>query len=178
LAANERHDSRVHLIAALPSLIPLLASPALVVEGDDILGAARHVCHDKARHPAPECSNVAQKKLRRIVTAQSKPFSHSAWVLHQGEGQLSCEVMSGAGGCWARPGRTAVHVKQSSHSPSLPKAESRITDAKKAFDPCQKKLQWPTGAGRLCGPSSFKTFHIYLRRPRKSSISFFACSLS
>jgi hypothetical protein len=48
LAANEQHDSRVHLIAPLAFLDPLLARPALVVEGDDPLGRARQVGDDEA----------------------------------------------------------------------------------------------------------------------------------
>jgi hypothetical protein len=41
LAANVRHDSRVHLIA------PLLARAALVVEPDAALGGAAYVRHDE-----------------------------------------------------------------------------------------------------------------------------------
>ena len=48
MAANVRHDSRVHLIAPLPLLDPLLARPALVVESNDALGRAAHVRHDEA----------------------------------------------------------------------------------------------------------------------------------
>jgi hypothetical protein len=46
LAANVRHDSRVHLIAPLPSLIH--CSHALVVESNDALGLAAHGRHDEA----------------------------------------------------------------------------------------------------------------------------------
>ena len=48
MAANVRHDSRVHLIAPLPSLIHCSARAALVVEGDDPFGRAAHVRHDEA----------------------------------------------------------------------------------------------------------------------------------
>ena len=48
MAANVRHDSRVHLIAPVPSLDPLLARAALVVESNDALGRATHVRHDEA----------------------------------------------------------------------------------------------------------------------------------
>ena len=41
LDENVGHDSRVHLIAPLPSLIHCSAVPALVVEGDDQLGRPR-----------------------------------------------------------------------------------------------------------------------------------------
>ena len=44
MAANVRLDSRLHLIAPLPSLI----HAALVVERDHSLGRAAHVCHDEA----------------------------------------------------------------------------------------------------------------------------------
>ena len=37
MAAKEQHDSRVHFIAFLPSLIPLLRRAALIVEGDPSL---------------------------------------------------------------------------------------------------------------------------------------------
>jgi hypothetical protein len=47
LAASVRHDSRVHLIAPLPSLIQARTS-AFVVEGNDALGGAAHVRHDEA----------------------------------------------------------------------------------------------------------------------------------
>jgi hypothetical protein len=47
LAANVRHDSRVHF-RALAFLDPLLARAALIVKGDDILGGARHVGDDEA----------------------------------------------------------------------------------------------------------------------------------
>ena len=48
MAANVRHDSRVHLIAPLALLDALLARPALVVESNDALGRAAHVRHDEA----------------------------------------------------------------------------------------------------------------------------------
>src|SRR5271165_3768200 len=48
LAAKVRHDSRVHLIAFLPSLMYLLAGAALVVEGDDALGRPCQVGDNKA----------------------------------------------------------------------------------------------------------------------------------
>ena len=47
MAAKERHDSRGHLIAPLPSLI-LFASAALVVERDDALGRSRQVGDNEA----------------------------------------------------------------------------------------------------------------------------------
>jgi len=43
VGAKVRHDSRVHLIAPLFSLIPLLRRAALVVGGDDALGTPRQV---------------------------------------------------------------------------------------------------------------------------------------
>jgi hypothetical protein len=46
LAANIRHDSRVHLIVAF--LDPLLGCAALVIEGDDPFGRAALVGHDEA----------------------------------------------------------------------------------------------------------------------------------
>jgi hypothetical protein len=76
LAANVRHDSRVHLILAF--LDPLLARAALVVERDHTLGRAAHVRHDEAdarikffgmpldlgNHPArrlaPACGLIAE----------------------------------------------------------------------------------------------------------------------
>ena len=48
MAAKERHDSRVHLIAPLPYFNPLLGCPALVVEGHDALGWPRQVGDDEA----------------------------------------------------------------------------------------------------------------------------------
>jgi hypothetical protein len=47
LAANVRHDSRVHLIA-LALFDPLLARAALVVGRDHALGLAAHVRYDEA----------------------------------------------------------------------------------------------------------------------------------
>jgi hypothetical protein len=47
LAANVLHDSRVHLIAPLPSLIYCSHVPALIVEGDDPVGRARQVGDDE-----------------------------------------------------------------------------------------------------------------------------------
>ncbi len=76
MAANVRHDSRVHLILAF--LDPLLARAALVVERDHTLGRAAHVRHDEAdarikffgmpldlgNHPArrlaPACGLIAE----------------------------------------------------------------------------------------------------------------------
>jgi len=52
LAANVRHDSRVHLIAPLPSLIHCSTRPALVVESNDALGrdpAGVHYRSDSVR---------------------------------------------------------------------------------------------------------------------------------
>src|SRR6516162_3301465 len=46
--ANVRYDSRVHLIAPLPSLIHCSHVPSLVVESNDALGRAAHVRHDEA----------------------------------------------------------------------------------------------------------------------------------
>ena len=48
MSAKERHNSRVHLVAPLPSLIQLFAGSALVVESDDVLDGADHVGHDEA----------------------------------------------------------------------------------------------------------------------------------
>ena len=45
MAANVRHDP---LDRGFAILDPLLARPALVVEGDDILGGSRHVGDDEA----------------------------------------------------------------------------------------------------------------------------------
>jgi hypothetical protein len=49
LAAEVRHDSRVHLIAPFPSLIHCSAvrRAALVVEGHDALGRPRQISHDE-----------------------------------------------------------------------------------------------------------------------------------
>ena len=48
MAENDRHDNRVHLIAPLPSLTPLLRRAALIVEGDNPLSRARQVGDDEA----------------------------------------------------------------------------------------------------------------------------------
>ncbi len=48
MAANVRHDSRVHLIAPLAYLDPLLGGATLVVESNDPFGGTAHVGHDKA----------------------------------------------------------------------------------------------------------------------------------
>ena len=48
LAANTRHESRVHLIAPLPPLIHCSHVPALIVEGDDFVGQIRQVGDDEA----------------------------------------------------------------------------------------------------------------------------------
>ena len=48
MAANVRHESRVHLIAAFALLDPLLARLTRVVESNDALGRAAHVRHDEA----------------------------------------------------------------------------------------------------------------------------------
>jgi hypothetical protein len=47
LAAKVWHESRVHLIASLPSLIHCSAVPRWVVEGDDPLGRPGQVGRDK-----------------------------------------------------------------------------------------------------------------------------------
>ena len=46
MAAKVRQDSRVYLIAPLPSLIQFSAVP-LVIEGDDALGRPRQVGYDE-----------------------------------------------------------------------------------------------------------------------------------
>jgi hypothetical protein len=48
LAAKERHDRRVHLIAPLPLFDVLLAGAAVVVEGDHALRRTRQVRDDEA----------------------------------------------------------------------------------------------------------------------------------
>ena len=48
MAAKERHDRRVHLIAPLPFFDVLLAGAAVVVEGNDALGRPRQVGDDDA----------------------------------------------------------------------------------------------------------------------------------
>jgi hypothetical protein len=48
LAAKERHDRRVHLIAPLLSFDVLLAGAAVVVEGNDALSRPRQVGDDEA----------------------------------------------------------------------------------------------------------------------------------
>ncbi len=47
MAVKERHDSRVHLMAPLPSLIPLLRSAELIVKDHDALGGPRQVGDDE-----------------------------------------------------------------------------------------------------------------------------------
>jgi hypothetical protein len=47
LAAKVRHDSRVHLIAPLPSLMYCSHGAALVIEGDDALRRSRQVGDDE-----------------------------------------------------------------------------------------------------------------------------------
>src|SRR6266513_586361 len=77
LAAKVRHDSRVHLIAPLPSLMTLLAGAALVVEGDDALGRPRQVGDDEAD---------ARVKLARMPLDLAPRPRLQPWQLHADTG--------------------------------------------------------------------------------------------
>ena len=68
MAANVRHDSRVHLIA-FAFLDPLLARPAPVVEGNDALGRAAQACHDEeiGMEPAHLVRRSSDRALEQIA---------------------------------------------------------------------------------------------------------------
>ena len=74
MAAKERHDSRVHLIAPLPSLIHCSAGAALVVEGDDAFGRPRQVGDDEADARI----KLARMPLDRLATTTRGACSSSA----------------------------------------------------------------------------------------------------
>ena len=74
MAANVRHDSRVHLIERFALLDPLLARPALVVESSDAPGLAAHVRHDEADAGKRRRAAVAGARLpRELVEAIVRP---------------------------------------------------------------------------------------------------------
>jgi hypothetical protein len=69
MAAIERQNSRILSIAPLPSFDPLLAFAALVVEGDDTLGAACHVAH---RPGSPWPPRLIKHNVQ-IIMPESQP---------------------------------------------------------------------------------------------------------